>query len=236
MAILPISMCFDDRILSYATTMQNIVKLANSLYKNIIIAKDNFIYSSQISVLNYYNKNRTELVNAVNDSILTINNDLVTINDLSSNLYGGFDIKQNKVKNGVINDYKTLEPEYKNKLRQLYNIIGDENTFLNSNKTDAITQMQSNNYNNESKQYINFYYNISLVIYICLFAVVCYILYYLTSLTVYNKAFSILFIVSYPLWISTIENYIYSAIFYIINHLFNIIKEIFTRLSSSLQE
>jgi hypothetical protein len=236
MVLLNPSMCFENRILSYSTTMQNIVKLANSLYKNISIAKDNFEYSSQITVLKYYNTSRTDLVNSVNSSFATINNDIVTINDLSSNLYGGFNIKQNKLKNGVINDYNRLEPQYKNKLKQLYNIIGDENAFLNANKSDAITQMQSNNYNNENKKYINFYYNISLVIYLCLFAVVCYIFYSLTSLTVYYKVFSILFILSYPLWISTIENYTYSAFFYIINHLFNIIKEIFTRLSISLYE
>ena len=229
--VLPNSTEFKERMDTYDLTNQKILLYAINIYENMInILDDGYIPDALYKSNKYFADLRTTLINDISIMDNSIGRDVLTINDLSANLYGGFDIIKNKTYNGVINDFNALTPKYSNNLKQVYDFIGDENSYLTANKIDIVTQKQIDNYNDE-RGTGEYYYNIFLGIYLLLFIVVCFVLYSGKTMSLYSKTFTLLIIVSYPFWIYYLEGGIYSIVFSLSGYIYNMIKEIFTLFS-----
>jgi hypothetical protein len=152
---------------------------------------------------------------------------------LMSTIYGDFDFETNKYDHGIVNDSRELTVKYIEKLKDLTDAIYTQNEHLqkNESKVDKVTPLQEKYYKNQTIQSGLMYSNVFFVIYILLFAVICYILYAQPDGSLYTKIFSILFLLSYPFWIYPSEYFIYQFVVAVVSRISNTAKSLFVLLT-----
>jgi hypothetical protein len=232
--LIPETTNFDERVSLYYKKIDSDKTIEIAKYQIMVEVEINF-FEQNVNDITIISPN--DALQKILDNIDLLSESLdrkhLTIDHLSSTIYGGFDFETNEYDHGIVNDSHELTVKYLEKLKDLADAIYTQNNNLQNNesKVDKVTPLQEKYYKNQTIQSGLMYSNVFFVIYILLFAIICYILYAQPDGSLYTKIFSILFLLSYPFWIYPSEYFIYQFVIAIVSRISNSARSFFVLLT-----